>query len=175
MKKNNWIYKVFFMTFLLSIIFTFVSNSIAYNANLLVIFLLLGFVIAIGVLFDMIGTSVLTSNESSFHAMRSKKIKGSTEAINILRKKAEISNLCLDVFGDICGIVSGSLSAVLAFSLADKTPISITLASVIIGSLVSALTVGGKSLFKEVALKNADKIIYTIGKSVYFFKFRKQK
>ena len=174
MKKNNWIYKVFFMTFLLSIIFTFVSNSIAYNANLLVIFLLLGFVIAIGVLFDMIGTSGLQV-ESSFHAMRSKKIKGSTEAINILRKKAEISNLCLDVFGDICGIVSGSLSAVLAFSLADKTPISITLASVIIGSLVSALTVGGKSLFKEVALKNADKIIYTIGKSVYFFKFRKQK
>lgn len=175
MKKNNWIYKVFFLTFLLSVIFTFVSNSIAYNANLLVIFILLGSVIAIGVIFDMVGTSVLSSDESSFHAMSSKKIKGSDEAINILRKKAEISNLCLDVFGDICGIVSGSLSAVLAFSLADKTPISVTLASVIIGSLVSALTVGGKSLFKEVALKKADKIIYSIGKAHYYIKIKKQK
>ena len=33
MKKNNWIYKVFLLTFILSVIFSGISNFIANNFN----------------------------------------------------------------------------------------------------------------------------------------------
>ena len=93
MKKNNWIYKVFFMTFILSIIFNSISNLIAFNSNLIITFILLILIISIGIMFDMVGTSVLTSKESTFHAMSSKKIKGAKEAKKLLKNNVQISNL----------------------------------------------------------------------------------
>ncbi len=172
MEKNNWFYKVFFMTFFLSIIFSTVSNLIAYNVNIISVCILLFVVIFIGIIFDMIGTSILISKETTFHAMSSKKLKGAKESLAILKKKGQISNLCLDVFGDISGIASGSLGAVLSFSLSNKFNISLTIVTIVIGSLVSAFTVGGKSLFKELALKKADKITLGLGKTIAFLKLK---
>ncbi|MDD2409686.1 MAG: hypothetical protein PHD03_03090 [Bacilli bacterium] len=172
MKKNNWIYKVFFMTFVLSIIFSTISNLIAYNGNLIIIFLLLILIISIGIMFDMIGTSVLTSKESTFHAMSSRKIKGAKEAKKILKNNVQISNLCLDIFGDICGILSGGLGAVLAIGLSNATELSITLASIIIGAIISSLTVGGKAVIKEVAIKNSDFIVFQVGKLYHFLRIK---
>ncbi len=164
MKKSNWLYKVIIMTFILSIIFSTISNSIAYSANAYAVFILLILVIAVGILFDMIGTSTLTSKESTFHAMSSKKIKGAKEAVLIIKDNIKVSNICLDVIGDICGILSGGLGAVLAISLSSITKVSATLSSILIGALISALTVGGKAIFKEVAIKNSDSIVFFVGK-----------
>ena len=93
MKKSNWLYKVIIMTFILSIIFSTISNSIAYSANAYAVFILLILVIAVGILFDMIGTSTLTSKESTFHAMSSKKIKGAKEAVLIIKDNIKVSNM----------------------------------------------------------------------------------
>lgn len=172
MKKNNWVYKVFFMTFFLSIIFNAISNLIAYNTNLIIIFILLLLIISIGIMFDMIGTSVLTSKEATFHAKSSKKIKGAKEAIKLLKNNVQVTNLCLDVFGDICGILSGGLGAVLAVSLSKVTGLSLTLTSIVIGAFISSLTVGGKAVFKGVAIKNSDFIVFNIGKLYHFLKIK---
>ncbi|MDD4706226.1 MAG: hypothetical protein PHS24_03340 [Bacilli bacterium] len=172
MKKNNWIYKVFFMTFILSIIFNSISNLIAFNSNLIITFILLILIISIGIMFDMVGTSVLTSKESTFHAMSSKKIKGAKEAKKLLKNNVQISNLCLDIFGDICGILSGGLGAVLAISLSNVTELSITLTSIIIGAIISSLTVGGKAVFKGIAIKNSDFIVFYVGKLYHFLKIK---
>lgn len=169
MKKNNWIYKVFLLTFLLSIVFNGVANIITYNANPVVIGILLLIVISLGIMFDMIGTSVLTSKESTFHAMNSRKIKGAKEAIWILKNNAQVSNLCLDVFGDVFGILSGSLGAVLAISIASITNISMPVISVLVGAFISGVTVGGKAGFKNVAIKNSDYIVFTVAKIRHFF------
>ena len=48
MKKDNWIYKVFLMTFFLSLIFSFVSNAITSNANIIVMIIITFIVIGIG-------------------------------------------------------------------------------------------------------------------------------
>ncbi len=170
--KNNWIYKVFLLTFFLSILFSTITNLIAYNTNQLVILIILILVIAMGIIFDMVGASSLTSKESTFHAMASRKIKGAKETVNLIRNNVKISSFCNDVIGDICGIVSGGLGAVLASSLAESTALSITITSILIAAFISAFTVGGKAIFKGIAINNSDKIIFRMGKLKHFFKLK---
>ena len=124
MKKNSWIYKVFLLTFFLSILFSTITNLIAYHTNLLVIFISLILVIVIGIVFDMLGTASLTCKEAYFHSMSAQKIKGAREAISVLKNNVRFANICNDVIGDVCGIVSGGLGSVLAVSLSKVSSVS---------------------------------------------------
>ena len=163
MKKNSWIYKVFLMTFFLSLAFSFVSNVISSRANIFVMILITLLVIAIGIIFDMIGTASLTSNEATFHAKSSKKIKGSKEALSIIKNSVKVASLCNDVIGDICGIVSGGMGAMVAISLSSIIGNTV-LSSILVSSIISSLTVGGKAIFKTVAIKKCDDIVFLVGK-----------
>lgn len=165
MKNKSWIYKVFFLSFILSIIFSTITNIVAYHTNIPIIIIIMLLVISIGILFDMVGTSVLSCNISSIHAMCSQKVKGAKETITLIKNKDKVANLCNDVIGDVCGIVSGSLGAVLALSISNNVFVSI-----IIAALISSLTVGGKALFKTIAIKHADHIIFFVGKIKHTFK-----
>ena len=169
MKKNNWIYKVFLMTFFLSLAFSFVSNVISSRANIFVMILITLLVIAIGITFDMIGTASLTSNEATFHAKSSKKIKGSKEALSIIKNSVKVASLCNDVIGDICGIVSGGMGAMVAISLSNIIGNTV-LSSILVSSIISSLTVGGKAIFKTVAIKKCDDIVFLVGKIKSIFK-----
>lgn len=164
MKKDNWIYKVFLMTFFLSVIFSYISNSISNKANLFVMIVITVLVIIIGIIFDMIGTASLTSNEATFHAKSSRKIKGAKESLNIIKNSVRVSSFCNDVVGDICGIISGGMGAMVAISLAKFLNNNITLSSIIVSSIISSLTVGGKAIFKRVAIKKCDTIVFVVGK-----------
>lgn len=170
MKKNNWIYKVFLCTFLLSILFSFITNYISSHSYIIVMILIILIVISIGILFDMIGASSLTSKEATFHAMNSKKIKGAKKTIYLIKNNAKVSSICNDIVGDICGIVSGGLGAVLAIKLSNMYNINVALLTIGISAIISSLTVGGKAIFKNIAIKNSDKIIFTVGKMLSLFK-----
>lgn len=167
MKKDNWIFIIFLMTFTLSILFSAVSNIIAVNCNPFIIAIILIVVIILGIIFDMIGTSAITANESTFHSMSSKRIKGAKETISLIKNSNKISSICNDVVGDVCGIISGGLGATLASSI--KLPISDYVISIIIAAFISAFTVGGKAICKKISLKNADSIIFKVGKIKNFF------
>ena len=117
----------------------------------------------------MIGVAVLTSNESSLHAKASKKIRGAKEAIYLLKNAPKVSSICNDVVGDVCGIVSGSLGAVLTINIASYFNWNIVIVTTFITALISSLTVGGKAIFKTVATKKADNIVYNVGKTMSFF------
>lgn len=170
MKKNNWVYKVFLWTFILSTIFSFSTNYLSNHASIVVMILIILLVIAIGIIFDMIGASALTSKEATFHSMSAKKIKGAKETIKLIKNSVKISSICNDIVGDICGIISGGLGAVLAISIANLTKFNATIISVITAALISSLTIGGKAIFKNVAIKNSDKIIFNVGKLLSIFK-----
>jgi len=120
--------------------------------------------IFIGILFDIIGTSVLTANEASFHAKSSKKIKGAKEGVYLIKNSDKIASICNDVIGDICGIVSGSVGAMLSIYISNKLNISGILTALLISSIISSLTVGGKATGKKYAIKNCDKIIFIVAK-----------
>lgn len=163
MKKDNWIYKVFLMTFFLSVIFSFTSNLITSNANIFVMILITLLVIVIGIIFDMIGTATLSSNEAAFHAKSSRKIKGAKEAISLLKNSVKVASICNDVIGDICGIISGGMGAMVALSLSNLIG-NTTISSILVSAIVSSLTVGGKAIFKTVAIKKCDEIVFFVGK-----------
>ena len=73
-----------------------------------------------------------------------------------------VANICCDVVGDICGIVSGALGATLVVVIGDSL-MNIVLLSALMSGLVSALTVGGKAIMKGIAIQNADKIMGMVG------------
>lgn len=161
--KLSWPVKVFFITFFLAAAFSGVTNLIA-EFNIIALSIILLVVIFIGILFDMIGVAALTSKKENFHAMASKKIKGSKEAINMLNNANMVATICNDVVGDICGIISGGFGAVLAISIAESADISLVISTIIVTALISSLTVGGKAVGKTIAIKKADNIIFRVAK-----------
>ncbi len=170
MKNNvNWIYKVFLLSFILSVIFSGISSIMAENFNTIILTIILLLVVVIGIIFDMIGVAVLTSKEANLHAKAAKKIKGAKKAISLLKNSTKVSSVCNDVIGDICGIVSGSLSAVLTITICTRFNLSQTVITIITTAVVSSLTVGGKAIFKGIATKNSDTIIFTVGKILSIF------
>ncbi len=174
MKKDNWIIKAFLMTFFIALIFSSASNFIIakYNNTILLILLCILF-IGIGILFDIIGTAVLTANEASFHAKSSKKIKGSKEAVRLIKNSSTIASICNDVIGDICGIVSGSVGAMLAINISVKFDLSTIIVTLLTSSIISSLTVGGKAIGKKYAIKKSDTIIFVVAKILNKLKIEK--
>lgn len=173
MKKDNWILKAFLMTFFIALIFSSASNYLIskFNNTILLIVLCVIF-IGIGILFDIIGTAVLTANEASFHAKSAKKIKGSKEGVYLVKNSSTIASICNDVIGDICGIVSGSIGAMLAVNISTKLNVSTVIVTLLISSIISSLTVGGKAIGKKQAIKNSDAIIFVAAKVLSKFKIK---
>src|SRR5574344_2495179 len=100
MKKDNWIIKAFLMTFFIALIFSSISNLIINNCNYVALIVLSIVFILVGILFDMVGTAVLSANESTFHAKSAKKIKGSKESVYLIKNSSRIASICNDVIGD---------------------------------------------------------------------------
>ena len=164
MQNKLWVIKAFILTFFICMLISGLSNVVANNANLILLFLITIIIILIGIVFDIIGTAVLTANESSFHAKASNKIRGSKESLKLIKNSSNIANFCNDIIGDICGIVSGSMGAMIAIHLADKMELSPTITALIVSSIISSIMVGGKAIGKNIAVKKSDSIIFMVGK-----------
>ena len=78
-KKDKWLIIVLVSTFILSLIFSFISNTAIAKLELIPSIIILIAVILVGILFDMIAIAVTVGNEEDFHAQASKKIKGSKQ------------------------------------------------------------------------------------------------
>lgn len=172
MKKDNWIIKAFLMTFFISIIFNTASNLIINNFNYIALIVLSIVFIFLGIFSDIIGTAILTAEESIFHAKSSRRIKGSKEGVYLIKNASKIASICNDVIGDICGIVSGSVGAMLSIYLSNTLDTSIVITTLLVGSIISSLTVGGKAIGKKYAIKNSNDIVHAVGKSLSFLNIK---
>ena len=76
----------------------------------------------------------------------------------------KVSSLCNDVVGDICGIVSGSTAAVIVAELQRSFSTTTILISIGITALISGLTIGGKALFKRVAIEESTQVVYRVAR-----------
>ena len=98
----KWFIEVFIMTFILSIVFSYVSTNGVSNLSLIPAIFILIAVIAVGIVFDIIGVAVTVADENEFHAKATKKVKGSKDSIRLIRNAPRVANICADVIGDIC-------------------------------------------------------------------------
>lgn len=175
MKKDNWIIKAFLMTFFIALIFNTAANIVIENCNYIALILVCLLFILLGIIFDIVGTAVLTAKESTFHAKSAKKIKGAKESINLIKNSNQIASICNDVIGDICGIVSGSVGAMLSIFISEITKIDTLYTTLFISSLISSLTVGGKAIGKKYAVEKSDIIIEKVGKILTIFERKEKK
>lgn len=100
--KIKWFIEVFIITFVLSMLFSYISANGVSNLSLIPAILILVLVILIGIIFDIIGVAVTVANEHEFHAKATKKVKGSKDSIKLIRNAPKVANICADVIGDIC-------------------------------------------------------------------------
>lgn len=161
-EQIKWFIQVFIMTFILSMLFSYISANGVSNLSLIPAILILILVIGIGIFFDIIGVAVTVANEREFHAKASKKIEGSKASIKLIRNAPKVANICADVIGDICGVLSGAISALIAMKITEQFGLSFNI-QFILSATVAALTVGGKALGKGVANNNSTKIVHAVG------------
>ena len=156
--------------------------------------LILALFIGLGILFDIIGVAVTAADPRPFHSMAAHKEPGAKEALVLLRNAGRVSSVCNDVVGDICGIVSGTTTAVIvvrlqtAFALPESVLFwnwspcacsvprlqeALSFQSVVISlaitALVSGFTIGGKALGKTVALNKSTSVVYWVGRFLHLF------
>ena len=161
--KKHWILWAFVLTFVLAIIFSLIANYLG-TFNNVVLIICIFVVILIGIIFDIIGTAVLSGDEKVFHSKASQKSKGAKMAIRLIRNASSVSSFCNDVVGDICGILSGSLVATLIVNMVSSGNLSLW--NVLLASICSSLTVGGKAIGKKIAIKKSNEIISIVSKII---------
>lgn len=154
---------VFSGTFFCATFVSFITNSaVEHITAVSLVFLILLIVVSVGVIFDAIGVASMSANIVPFNARSARKAPGAAITLKLLRKADVVANTCCDVIGDVCGIVSGALGATLVVIIGDDI-INTVILSALMAGLVSSLTVGGKAMMKGVAIRNADRIMETVG------------
>ena len=135
----------------------------------MVTLLVLAVFIALGIMFDMVGVAVTAADHPPFHSMAAHKEKGGREAIRLLQNANQVSSVCNDVVGDICGIVSGTTGAVIVVQLQKAFSVQTVLLSVSVTALISGLTIGGKALGKTFAMNKSTRVVFLAGKFLHIF------
>lgn len=167
-KTIRWVVTIFLVTIFISGIISLISDAVMANSSLTVAFFILFGIIAVGIVFDVIGMAVATADEKPFHSMAARKVPGAHEAITLLRNAERVSSICNDVVGDICGVISGSASATIAALILTNAelgwPRGVSLA---MSAMAAGLTVGGKAIGKTVAVNSCTQIVHMVGRLIF--------
>ncbi len=167
--RKSWIIKIVLMAFILSLSFSFMTDSVIPNVPIFVSLLILILFITLGIIFDMIGVSVTVAEEKVFHSMASRTVRGAKTAIQLIKNNSKVSSFCNDVVGDVCGIISGSAGVSIAMSISRSFNINLGLVSLVITSLIARITIGGKALGKSHAINKSNAILYRFAKFIDIF------
>ena len=168
MKSVKWVITIFLVTICISGTITLISDEVMGRTGIVVAFLILLFIILLGILFDIIGMAVASADEKPFHSMAARKVPGAQEAIRLLRNAERVSSICNDVVGDICGVVSGSASATIAALILTDVEVGWPRGiSLVMSALVAGLTVGGKAIGKTFAVNSFTQIVHLVGRMIH--------
>ncbi|ACA59538.1 conserved hypothetical protein [Candidatus Desulforudis audaxviator MP104C] len=147
------------------VISLFAETTVRQVANLGIALFLLVIIIAINVVFDIIGTAAAASREAPFHAKAAKKVFGAQHSVYLVRNRDKVANFTQDVIGDIAGIVAGALGIGLITRVVLTHPdIDAIVFSVLITAVIASLIVTGKAYGKRIAVRRATQIIFIVGK-----------
>ena len=93
-------------------------------------------------------------------ALAARKVPHTKQAILLVKNAGKVANVCADVIGDICGIISGACGSTIISQLLENSnePRQMFYA-IIMSSVIAALTVGGKGFVKKTAIKNSKEFV----------------
>lgn len=168
-KGTIWTIKITVVTFVLSAFFSFISELTSSNAHISVMAILLIVLVALSIVTDAIGVAATSCDLAPLLAMASRKEPGSKKAIMLVKNAERVSNICCDVIGDICGIVSGACTLAIVIKITVDNPTANYWVSILLSSIVAAVTVGGKSFFKTIAVNNSKELIMFVARILSVF------
>ena len=112
-----WTYLAIVLGFIAQIILSAIYS-------LAVSFLILAAVILLGIFFDMIGTAAAAADLAPLNAKAARKVNGARRGVYLVQHADQVANFCNDVVGDISGIISGTLAAIIVLRLVAAWPSS---------------------------------------------------
>jgi CBS domain containing-hemolysin-like protein len=174
-KKNKnkvnwgWIFKILFLSFIISILFSFTAEVTLPNVNVIWAIVIALVFIFVGVLFDMVGVAVTASDEAVFHSMSSNKVKGAKIAVKLKKNADKVSSFCQDVIGDVCGVVSGATGAIISLKFMEILKTDSIFVTLVVMGIISALTIGGKAIEKAIAINKSNEILYRFSYLLSYF------
>ncbi len=166
----KWVFSVTFWAFLISILFSSLTETVVSNINAIIGIIIVLAIILIGVIFDMVGVAVTAADLKPFNSMAAKKIRGSKTAIFLINNAEKVSAFCNDVIGDVCGIISGSIGILISLVIAKEFSFNESVVTLILTAVLAALTIGGKAMGKSYAINKSDVIVFKFAKIVSLFK-----
>lgn len=171
MKKSNykWIVIVISIAFMLSLFLSIMTSILFSNMSLIIAIIVTFFFILLGIIFDIIGVSSTCADIEVFHALAAKKIRGGKVGVRLIKNASRVSSICCDVIGDICGIISGSAGVLIVALMIEISNCNEIIISAIVMALISSLTIGGKAIGKEIAIKRKNEVINIVSKFLSVF------
>ena len=82
----KWVTIISIISFIISLIFSFIGEVVIPNTHILVSAFLVFIFIGLGILFDIIGISVTVADIKIFNSMATKKVKGASLAVRLIKK-----------------------------------------------------------------------------------------
>lgn len=164
-KKVNykWIFGITVATFFVAILFGYIALIFMEIMDLVMATVILLLIVFIGIFFDMLGIAVTAADETPFHSMAAGKVLAAKESIYLIRNAGIVANFFNDVVGDISGIISGAATGAIVTKIMQVVTVERTIISILLSAVVAALTVGGKAVGKEIALRKTNYIVYKLG------------
>ena len=172
----KWTIIIVLVTFIISIVLNFLSNTFLSGISIWLSFVILFFIVFLGVIFDIVGIAVAAADEIPFHAMAAKKIAGAKESIMLVRDADKVSSICNDVIGDIAGVISGVIVLTIVLEIQKINSVVSTLVlSIILTAITASLAVGGRAIGKNVAIRLSNNIVFKVGLFLHIFTLIKNK
>ncbi|RDV83997.1 hypothetical protein [Ammonifex thiophilus] len=134
------------------------------------LWLLTGFlflVVAVNVLFDVVGTAATAASPAPFNAMAARKVFGAREALELVKNADRVANFANDVVGDIMGTLAGALGIALVLRLAaGLAGERVSWLETLVTATIASLTVVGKAVGKRLAVTRSEEVVLLAGKLV---------
>jgi hypothetical protein len=169
-KKNRrrvrWILVISAWTFILALLFGFIAHyTLNEIQSLAISFLILTFVVVLGILFDLVGTAAAAADIAPLNAKAARKVVGAKRGVYLVKNAEQVANFCNDVAGDISGIISGTLAALIVIKIVVNMQHSQAdfYLNIVLTALVAAVTVGGKAWGKVLAINHSTEVILMAG------------
>ena len=171
--KKSWVWPliVLILAISLSLSFSLLSELVLDGSAIAVAIVVIFVFIFLSIITDMVGLAVASSNIEHFTAMASRKVKGSKQAISLIKNADKVSSVLNDVIGDVCGILSGAAGASIVAKIAidNANNFMAILIPSLIAAIIAGLTIFGKAIFKKLAIKHANPITLQFAKFINFF------
>ena len=166
-RSASWALKIVFLTFVLSLVTSVLSQVAVGGSDILIATMLLIFMVITSIIFDVIGVSVTSCALCRVDNAERVCDEVKRIAVMLISNAEKVNNICADVIGDICGVMSGACGASIVAAICDATGSDPLIPSILVSAVIASATVGGKALCKRIAVRNSENIVLFAARRIH--------